>query len=287
MDKYELLRERVKTASELFPMKIKEINKYTKRPYLIGKWREVIIKDFIRKNIPSCFTVSSGIIYNGISNNCPQVDILIYEPKERPVIKEFDEFVIVHPESVVCCIEIKSKLDKTGFYKAIEDSIKIRELRNRCRLACKYFLLTFGRYKLETIIRLFRDYPVIGAYSLDVIHCFDEKRNYSLVYSGVREIGNGGLHHPPSRYPYFNKLVNSNDATSFDKSFYSFIFLLGAYLNAMQGHYDDEYEKYLFLPKSENDINPYLKYLKDEVRSKRDNEDDDVILGGNRIKEEK
>jgi len=236
------LREYIKLVSDSFDQKIRYINSFTRHSPTIGEWREYILREIIRQHTPKRFSVSSGFIYKDESNVSPQIDILIYDSTSFGPLFEFGGIVVVRPESAVCAIEIKSKLDKTGLYDSIKDSINIRKACSGTLVRCD--LICFESVELNTLkdhILKYDDKDYIG-YCLDSIHCISEKQ-YSLIWVYNRDKNIGRF---PKKHPVFCELKKIYDDGKSLDSFYSFFLLLCDYLERVQGSYDKRFENLIY-----------------------------------------
>lgn len=72
-----------------------------------GRYKEVIIMNYLRKILPSSVSVGTGFVKNNSNELTSQIDIIVYKESSPKLFSEGD-FVILMPESVVCIIEVKS-----------------------------------------------------------------------------------------------------------------------------------------------------------------------------------
>jgi len=82
-----------------------------------GRYKEVILMNFLKRLLPNNIEVGTGFIKEG-NNISTQIDIIIYNPSLPLYFKEND-FVIVHPKSVLGIIEVKSNPDRNKIADAI------------------------------------------------------------------------------------------------------------------------------------------------------------------------
>ena len=108
----------------------KLISPKLEHPYLIGKFKEILLDQLIKPMLSSGYGTGSGKITDAQNNTSNEVDILIYSKELIPPVL-FSENLGVYPsESVLSCIEVKSMLDtgelKDTFdkYKTIKGTIK-------------------------------------------------------------------------------------------------------------------------------------------------------------------
>jgi hypothetical protein len=97
-----------------FLAKFERINSLISHGPSIGTYHEEIVRNFLSQILPNRFSVKTGFIYNSVSStSTKQIDILIID-ENIPHAYFFKEnsFAIVHPDSVICGIEIKNHLEK-------------------------------------------------------------------------------------------------------------------------------------------------------------------------------
>ena len=95
----------------------------------VGRYKEIILTDVIKRHLPSGVSIGNGFIVNG-DEVSTQVDILVYK-SYMPILFKKDDFVIVPAESVLGVIEVKSSLDTTQATDAILKASTIRDLIGR------------------------------------------------------------------------------------------------------------------------------------------------------------
>lgn len=108
-------------AEELIS-KFKRLNSFIKHAPTIGSYHEEILKSILRRMLPDRYSIKTGFIYLDKTTVSYQIDILIIDEcvPEAYFYKE-DNFVIVHPNAVVCAIEVKTRLNNNTFRQAIEN----------------------------------------------------------------------------------------------------------------------------------------------------------------------
>lgn len=100
-----------------------------------GRYKEIILMNFLRKHLPKNMAVGTGFIMDGNNYNkiSSQIDLIIYDDN-YPIIFKENDFIIVHSKSVLGIIEVKSKFDKSKLkevIKAASDNSKLPQLRSR------------------------------------------------------------------------------------------------------------------------------------------------------------
>jgi hypothetical protein len=73
-----------------------------------GRYKEVILMNYLRRILPSTVEVGTGFVKNENSDLTSQIDIIIYK-RDSPVLFKEGNFVVAMPESVIGIIEVKSK----------------------------------------------------------------------------------------------------------------------------------------------------------------------------------
>jgi len=90
----------------------------------VGTYRENILQNSLRKNLPERYHVATGFIF-GLDR---QIDILIYDRVDyAPLFREGD-LVVVPPESVRAAIEVKTKLTSENLYAALDFLSSVSQL---------------------------------------------------------------------------------------------------------------------------------------------------------------
>lgn len=86
-----------------------------------GRYKEIILMNFLRKHLPQNMSVGTGFIMNGgdYDKISSQIDIIVYDDT-YPVIFKENDFVIVHAKSVLGIIEVKSRFNKHNFEQVIK-----------------------------------------------------------------------------------------------------------------------------------------------------------------------
>ncbi len=73
-----------------------------------GRYKEVILMNYLRRILPSDVSVGTGFVKNKIGELTGQIDIIVYKSSAPRLFSEGD-FVILMPESILGIIEVKSK----------------------------------------------------------------------------------------------------------------------------------------------------------------------------------
>ena len=123
MDFFTSLRKSGKTLEAYFDQTKDVLHSASK-----GMIRETILNKVIRPYLPFCYGISSGEAFDKNGNTSKQLDIVIYDTIFSYTIPYTDNFIQFPCESIYGIIEVKSKLDKEEFDKAIENSASIKSL---------------------------------------------------------------------------------------------------------------------------------------------------------------
>jgi len=91
-----------------------------------GAAREEIVREFLRCYLPQRFQVEGGQATDRFGNTSGQMDALILDLEDTPVLYSAPGAKVFLCESVRGAIEVKSQLTKTGL---LEDARKIRRLK--------------------------------------------------------------------------------------------------------------------------------------------------------------
>jgi len=103
-----------------------------------GTHCEVLLRDFLRRNLPSTFSVDKGFIYgrrevDGVSKHCPEIDILIHDTSHyRPAFR-LEDFVIVQPEAVRGVIQVKRTLTAGQLTNAVKNVVEAKRFVRDCK----------------------------------------------------------------------------------------------------------------------------------------------------------
>ena len=101
-------------------LEAEKIALFTRHAPTIGSYREAILRDYIKKITPSSLKITSGFVspnkdHKNLKNDqSRQIDVLIYDSDSHVPLLEAGEVSVIRPESLLGCIEIKSRLT---FYK--------------------------------------------------------------------------------------------------------------------------------------------------------------------------
>ena len=95
-----------------------------------GNYHEYILRDLITKFLPKRYSIKTGFIYFDEDNISPQLDLMVIDEYETPcILAQYENFVVVYPEAVICVIEVKTTLNKKDF---IDATTLIRKVKDLC-----------------------------------------------------------------------------------------------------------------------------------------------------------
>ncbi len=106
-----------------------EVKKTLIHPGEFGTHREQICKDYLRSFIPVRLDMGSGFIITDKGDVSTQVDILIYDRNNTPLIENSEKQRFFPVETVVGIVEIKSNLSKMDFKAALNKLAKSKKLK--------------------------------------------------------------------------------------------------------------------------------------------------------------
>lgn len=94
----------------------------------IGTAREYVLKEFLRAHLPQKLTAGSGIVIDSTGNKSKQIDIIIYDTLNTPILHAAESIQIIPIECVYAVIEVKSKLDSVELNKSVENIQSIKKM---------------------------------------------------------------------------------------------------------------------------------------------------------------
>lgn len=93
-----------------------------------GRFREAIIRDFLRPFLPECYGLSGGEIFAGDGARSAQVDIVLYDAMFSTVLFRNGPEQLFPAESVFGSIEVKSNLTTEELDKACGNIASVKSL---------------------------------------------------------------------------------------------------------------------------------------------------------------
>lgn len=133
-----------------FVGKVGRLNHFIKHPLLIGQYHEEVLKNTIKAFLPERYSIKTGFVFVDKETVSKQIDILVIDENE-PTSYFFQEgnFVIVHPDAVVCGIEVKTHLDKSAFEDAVENIKSLRQMSYNSSYKKAFGGMVFAYYGTE------------------------------------------------------------------------------------------------------------------------------------------
>lgn len=104
-----------------------------------GTHCEVLLRDLLRRYLPSCYSVDKGFMYgrrpvDGGSKHSPEIDILVHEIQEQRPILQIEDFVIAQAKATYAAIQVKRRMD----YDKLEEAVtNVKEAREHFRVMNK------------------------------------------------------------------------------------------------------------------------------------------------------
>ena len=126
-------------ANEL-SAKMGRVSSFVKHGPSIGAYHEEALKSIIRHMLPDRFSLRTGFVFHPEKGPSQQGDILIideYHPNAY-FFREGD-FAVVAGEALACVIEVKTRLNKTSFAKAIKGLYSFQQVVPNNRLVTLLF----------------------------------------------------------------------------------------------------------------------------------------------------
>ena len=100
----------------------------------IGAGHEVLLRSFLRDYLPRWVSVGHGFVKDHEGTISGQTDILLYNSMYYAPLYRIDDFVIIPPESVVGCIEVKTNVKEEDFIKAMDRMSLIKRIAGRAEV---------------------------------------------------------------------------------------------------------------------------------------------------------
>lgn len=115
-----------KTSKEIF---YDEQQRKLIHPGEFGVYREFICRDFLRTIIPMRLDLGNGFIITDRGNVSNQIDIIIYDKNNTPLIENSEHQRFFPVETVVGLVEVKSDLSKNEFKVALNKLAMNKKLK--------------------------------------------------------------------------------------------------------------------------------------------------------------
>lgn len=80
----------------------------------VGSFYENLLRTTLKEFAPANNCIGTGFVFDSTrKKHGKQIDVLVYDDSDRSVIYRCDEFVVIHPSSVISTIEVKKTLNST------------------------------------------------------------------------------------------------------------------------------------------------------------------------------
>lgn len=189
-----------------------------------GTHCEVLLRDFIRRNLPSTFSVDKGFIYGrrevgGKSKHCPEIDILIHDTSNyRPAFR-LEDFVIVQPEAVRGIIQVKRTLTCGQLASAVENVVEAKRFVRDCRTQPSIPLdgVFSATVFFEDEVDVPKTKPVSETYKNQIVKHFAEFKDAYTMPNYVGSLKHlslffGGLNNKKMHYGVYQSIHNGKNA---------------------------------------------------------------------------
>jgi len=91
-----------------------------------GEWKESVIRQILRRNLPRTVEVGRGFVVTSKASS-KQIDVLVYDAS-KPVLFRDGDLAFVTPDVVHGIVEVKTSIDPSAFEKALKKLCKDIEL---------------------------------------------------------------------------------------------------------------------------------------------------------------
>lgn len=93
-----------------------------------GAAREFVLRELLRRHLPQKLAVGAGLIVSSDGQRSKQIDIVIYDALNTPIMYMADELQIFPVESVYAVIEVKSRLDSKELKKSVDNIRSVKKM---------------------------------------------------------------------------------------------------------------------------------------------------------------
>ena len=89
----------------------------------VGGFYENLIRTTLKEFAPSSNKIGTGFVFDSSRHkHGKQIDVLIYDDSDRSVVYRSDDFVVVHPSSVISAIEVKKTLNSSNLKDVVRST---------------------------------------------------------------------------------------------------------------------------------------------------------------------
>lgn len=144
-----------------------------------GAAREFVLKELLRRHLPQKLAVGSGLIVSSDGRTSKQMDIVIYDALNTPIMYMADELQIFPVECVYAVIEVKSFLSSAELRKSVEN---IRSVKGMPKTA--YII---NKSPIEKTVNLYgkelEHFPIIG-----LVFAYSSIKNIKILKDKLIEL---------------------------------------------------------------------------------------------------
>lgn len=124
----------------------------------IGSANEILIRDFLKQNLPKWFSVGHGFIALQDGSLSREIDVLVHRASMYAPLFSIDDFVVVTPDSAIYAIEVKTRINRRVFHDALQSLAKAKEIEPRISTS----LFVYNAPSLRTICTYIESFDVLG-----------------------------------------------------------------------------------------------------------------------------
>lgn len=132
----------------------------TKHNPTTGALAEAVLREFLQEHLPRRVSVEEGFIIDPEGGLSKQCDIIIYDSHHHAPFYRAGQVVVVPVEAVIAVIEVKTSINKSGFYDVIRYFASFEQLQG----SFKTYLFMFKSPPLRRLDEWFHSYPHPGTY---------------------------------------------------------------------------------------------------------------------------
>jgi len=152
-----------------------------------GEAREFVLKELLRQYLPDKFGAEKGIIISSVENELPskQIDIIIYDKLNTPVLYSAENLRIFPIEGVYAVIEVKSNLNSKTLKSAVENVRSVKKMTKKAFIEQQRLIAsTVNLYGRE-----WKYFPVMGfIFSYDSINNIKLLKDKLIQYDDLKNL---------------------------------------------------------------------------------------------------
>jgi len=149
----------------------KEITIAVNYPLRRGESREDVLRDFLKKYLPKKYSVGKGIVFNSIGESSRELDIVIYDNLECPLLYNENNVQFFPIEGIYAVVEVKSNLGREELKDAVG---KVESIKKLSAFPDKIAGLIFGYSCRQSLVKTFQVF-------LELLEHTDPKRRTDFV----------------------------------------------------------------------------------------------------------